>query len=146
MFAAYNKARRKGVFRLMMLYRLAKWMEERKRLKHLIAEANDHTMVYKQQKAHIERQMMHAAHKWLEDTGTKIVESGPQTVRRWEAAKAAIAAGEVARPIPFEDGQLVALTDGLATPAGAEAEQAITGLAGEWEWTALHDGEQSAQL
>lgn len=136
----------------MMLYRLAKWMEERKRLKHLIAEANDHTMVYKQQKAYIERQMLHAAHKWLEDSGTKIVESGPQTVRRWEAAKAAIAAGEAARPIPFEDGQLVALTDGSATPAGDVTEQAVSAvsgvsdMAGEWEWTALYDGEQTAQL
>lgn len=50
----------------MILYRLAKWMEERKRLKRLIAESDGNSGLYIQQKADVERQMMREAYQWLE--------------------------------------------------------------------------------
>ena len=50
----------------MILYRLAKWMEERKRLKRLIAEADGDAAVYIEQKAYVERQMMQEAFPHLE--------------------------------------------------------------------------------
>lgn len=50
----------------MILYRLAKWMEERKRLKQLIAETDDNPAVYIEQKALVEQQMIREAYQWLE--------------------------------------------------------------------------------
>lgn len=50
----------------MILYRLAKWMEERKRLKQLIAETDENPAVYIEQKALVERQMIRVAYQWLE--------------------------------------------------------------------------------
>lgn len=50
----------------MILYRLAKWMEERKRLKRLIAEADGNSAVYIEQKALVEQQMIREAYQWLE--------------------------------------------------------------------------------
>ena len=50
----------------MILYRLAKWMEERKRLKRLIAEADGDSAVYIEQKALVEQQMIREAYQWLE--------------------------------------------------------------------------------
>ncbi|TMV49457.1 hypothetical protein FE783_13170 [Paenibacillus mesophilus] len=50
----------------MILYRLAKWMEERKRLKRLIAEAEGNSAVYIEQKALVEQQMIREAYQWLE--------------------------------------------------------------------------------
>ncbi|MEF3307943.1 hypothetical protein PV433_03390 [Paenibacillus sp. GYB004] len=50
----------------MILYRLAKWMEERKRLKRLIAETDGDSAVYIKQKADVERLMIREAHRWLE--------------------------------------------------------------------------------
>ncbi|TNJ54947.1 hypothetical protein FE784_39695 [Paenibacillus hemerocallicola] len=50
----------------MILYRLAKWMEERKRLKQLIAETDENPAVYIEQKALVEQQMIREAYQWLE--------------------------------------------------------------------------------
>ncbi|MEF3306387.1 hypothetical protein [Paenibacillus sp. GYB003] len=50
----------------MILYRLAKWMEERKRLKRLIAEGGKDRSRYIEQKEKVERQMLREAHFWLE--------------------------------------------------------------------------------
>lgn len=50
----------------MILYRLAKWMEERKRLKRLIAETDGDSAVYIKQKADVERLMIREAYRWLE--------------------------------------------------------------------------------
>jgi len=50
----------------MILYRIAKWMEERRRLKRLIAEAGGDAAIYQVQKANVERQMIREAYQWLE--------------------------------------------------------------------------------
>lgn len=50
----------------MILYRLAKWMEERKRLKRLIAEAEGDSAMFLSQKQNVERRMIEEAYQWLE--------------------------------------------------------------------------------
>lgn len=50
----------------MILYRLAKWMEERKRLRGLIAEADGNAPLYIRQKAYVEKQMLKEASLYME--------------------------------------------------------------------------------
>jgi len=50
----------------MILYRLAKWMEERKRLKRLIDEAEGDSAMFLSQKQNVERRMFEEAYQWLE--------------------------------------------------------------------------------
>lgn len=66
MFGVYNVIRIEGSVERMILYRLAKWMEERMRLKKLIAESEGNPTVYIEQKALVEQQMIREAYQWLE--------------------------------------------------------------------------------
>ncbi|GAA3411044.1 hypothetical protein ACFFNY_19080 [Paenibacillus hodogayensis] len=59
----------------MILYRLAKWMEERMRLKRLIAEAEGDCALYKRQKRVVERQMLQEAFDYMKPGAALSAES-----------------------------------------------------------------------
>lgn len=72
----------------MILYRLAKWMEERKRLKRLIAETDGDSSFYIKQKEIVERRMLLEAYQWLEPSkATPQIPAVMLDLGEWEADK-----------------------------------------------------------
>ncbi|MDF2669234.1 MAG: hypothetical protein K0R67_1540 [Paenibacillus sp.] len=56
----------------MILYQIAKWMEERKRLKRIIDESEGGNQLLEYRKEQVEQQMMQQANRWVEMEQVKV--------------------------------------------------------------------------
>ncbi|RKN71890.1 hypothetical protein [Paenibacillus ginsengarvi] len=114
----------------MILYRLAKWMEERKRLKRLIAEAEGDCAIYREQKAKVERQMLHEAYLWLDPGKPEAVPAAALHMLDERGVRSPVAQAYAEETVRQEDGDLLDWLDS-ARKSAAWSWELERPLAGE---------------